>query len=99
MQARRARSLVAQWRGRIGFTVPHGRALLEVTGDGVGVVDEGAGDIELEMTQAEFVQALLGITGLLELPCAGSAVQGDPRAQAVLGALFPRCAAGSGPWG
>ena len=77
-----------------------GEACRLVLAGGEVTVDAGPGpvDLQIELTQAQFVKALFGIAALTELPCTRgmdlSAIE-----RGLLDALFPRLQAGSGPWG
>lgn len=95
---RLGRSVGAGWRGAIAFALPDQRAVLDLRGPQPAVHDDGPCALEIGMTQAEFVKALFGISGIRELACFRRAEWGGEEA-AVLDALFPRCAAGAGPWG
>lgn len=66
----------------------------EVTVD----TEPGPVDLQIEMTQAQFVKALFGIAALTDLPCTRG-MDLSPTWRGVLDALFPRVQAGSGPWG
>ncbi len=83
----------------VGESLP-GEACRLVIADGNVAMDAGPGqaDLQIEMTQAQFVKALFGIAALTELPCTrGMDLAVTERA--VLHTLFPRTQAGSGPWG
>ena len=95
---RLADSLVGDWSGRIEVRLPSETAWLEVEGATVHPANEGPADLSLALTQAQFVKALFGICGALELPPV-RAMSVPPRERALLDALFPRTPTGSGPWG
>ncbi len=98
LQDRLAASLVADWSGVIEFALPSESAWLRIEDGRVNVADEGPADLTLKLTQAQFVRALFGIRGAGELPPV-VAMDLPPRERALLDALFPRTATGSGPWG
>ena len=98
LEDRLAASLVADWSGVIAFALPAEAAWLRIGAGKVEVVDEAPADLTLKLTQAQFVRALFGIRGALELP-AIAAMGLPPRERALLDTLFPRTATGSGPWG
>lgn len=82
-----------------GDALPGEACRLIIRNGRVGV-DSGPGpeDLQIELTQAQFVKALFGISGLAELPCAREIVV-FPVLRGLLDALFPRTQTGSGPWG
>lgn len=77
-----------------------GEACRLVINEGEVAVDAGPGhvDLQIELTQAQFVKALFGIAALTDLPCTRR-MDLSPTSRGVLDALFPRTQAGSGPWG
>lgn len=77
-----------------------GEACRLVIADGEVAVDAGPGpvDLQIELSQAQFVRALFGIAALTELPCVRG-MKLSPTLRGVLDALFPRTQTGSGPWG
>lgn len=96
LEERLARSPVAGWTGGIELALPAERCSLALAGGKVMVGEAGAADLRLEMTQAQFVKALLGINAFAELPCSRGLEAGE---LAGVSALFPRTQTGSGPWG
>jgi len=98
LRARLAASLVPDWAGIVEFSLPGQAAQLAVGEGRVEVIQGDTATVTLESTQAELTKALFGIAGLDELPCVRSASL-DARTRELLRALFPRCPAGSGPWG
>jgi len=77
-----------------------GEACRLVVATGEVSVDAGPGpvDLQIELSQAQFVKALFGIAALRDLPCMRG-LDLSPTWRGVLDALFPRLQAGSGPWG
>ncbi|MFW6437446.1 MAG: GNAT family N-acetyltransferase [Armatimonadota bacterium] len=77
-----------------------GEACRLVVDDGEVSVDAGPGpaDLQIELSQAQFVKSLFGIAALGDLPCMRG-IDLSPTWRGVIDALFPRLQAGSGPWG
>lgn len=98
LTARLAASLVADWSGVIELALPAETACLIIEGGRIEVGQVDAADLPLVLTQAQFVKALLGLCGAVELPPV-RALHLDATQRAVLDALFPRTPTGCGPWG
>lgn len=83
----------------VGGALP-GETCRVVIADANVAVDDSPGptDLQVEITQAQFVKALFGIAALTDLPCTRG-MDLSPTERGVLDALFPRLQAGSGPWG
>lgn len=98
LTARLADSLVADWSGVIELALPAETACLIIEDGRIEVGHADAADLPLVLTQAQFVKALFGVCGAVELPPV-RAMQLDATHRALLDALFPRTPTGSGPWG
>ncbi len=99
LSRRLAGSLVPGWEGALELALPAEHCVLTIAGGEVRVAEAPGGhDLRLELTQAQFVKALLGIAGLTEMSPARAASL-SPTLRGLLDALFPRLQAGSGPWG
>lgn len=98
LSARLADSLLPDWSGAVEFVLPGQSATLSIADGRATAIAATQPNLRLKMTQAEFVKLLFGINGFGELPCARLADL-DRRQVALMDALFPRCPAGSGPWG
>jgi predicted N-acetyltransferase YhbS len=82
-----------------GKALPGEACRLMISGGEVKVAaDPGRVDLQIELTQAQFLKALFGIAALMELPCVRT-LDLSPTERGLLDALFPRAQAGSGPWG
>ncbi|MCD6359314.1 MAG: GNAT family N-acetyltransferase [Armatimonadetes bacterium] len=98
LTARLADSLVADWTGAVEFALPAETATIVIDGGHIEVGRAETADLPLTLTQAQFVKALFGICGAVELPPV-RAMGLDATRRALLDALFPRTPTGSGPWG
>ena len=99
LSRRLAGSLVPGWEDALELALPAEHCVLTIAGGEVRVAEAPGGhDLRLELTQAQFVKALLGIAGLTEMSPARAASL-SPTLRGLLDALFPRLQAGSGPWG
>jgi len=96
LQSRLAASLALDWADTIEFVLPAESCAIGLQPGSVTVIEPRTNTLRLEMTQAQFVKALLGIVAFSELPCSRHL---DGRNLALMDALFPRTQAGSGPWG
>lgn len=99
LEARLASGPFQDWDGEFALVVG-GRqeAVLRITHGAVNVVQETLPDALLSLSHADLVGMLFGIRSFGELPAASHAGL-DAQELAVLGGLFPRMPAASGPWG